>query len=254
MTTSTTHGIGDTQPQLLNNRHYWLGYGHVDRLDDPDVTTYRSGVAHPLLNGVLRVARGGFARARSLAASFGDLPSTWWIGEDSYPGLADDLVAAGGTQVATMPVMAARVDDVLDQPAVPGLTIETVPAAGLREWVSAYAPSMGVAPDQEEASLAMEARHADTPAHLVRFAGRVDGEVVGTSALLDRAGVGGIYLVSTAEAHRRRGIGAALTAAAVAEAGRRHLPMVTLQASRLGEPVYRRMGFTTVAHYRLFTL
>jgi GNAT superfamily N-acetyltransferase len=249
--TRTTTDIHDLESQLLNNRHYWLGYGRTRRLEAPQVTMYHSGVAHPLLNGVLRVAEGGLSEAKALAESFSALPSTWWVGDDSYPALADDLRATGSTEIGSMPVMAARVDDVPEQPAVPGLTVETLQAADLREWVAAYAPSMGVVPDQEEASFAMEAGHPEAPGHLVRFAGRMKGRIVGTSALLDRGGVGGIYLVSTTEAYRRRGIGAALTAAAVTEARNRNLRVVTLQASRAGEPVYRRMHFTTVTRYRL---
>lgn len=254
MTPNATNDIHDLEPQWRNNRRYWLGYGRVQRLDVADVTMYGSGVAHPLLNGVLRVGEGGLDRARLLAGAFAGLPATWWVGDDSYPGLAGDLRAAGGTEFGAMAVMAARVDDVRGQPAVPGLTVETLEPADLPEWVSAYGPSMGVDPGQREISLAMEAEHPDTPDRLVRFAGRVDGRIVATSSLLDSGAVGGIYLVSTAEAYRRRGIGAALTAEAVEEARRRGLGVMTLQASGLGEPVYRRMGFTTVAQYRLFTI
>lgn len=250
--TATTH-VRDLEPQWLNNRSYWLSHGCAQRLNDPEVSMYRSGVAHPLLNGILRVGEGGFSRARALSESFRGLPWTWWVGDDSYSGLARDLHAAGARLTGSVPVMGARVDDVPEQPPVPGLTVEALEPADLPEWVGAYAPSMGVAPGQVEASLAMEAASPEAPEHLVRFAGRMDGRIVGTSALLDRGGVGGVYLVSTDEAYRRRGIGAAMSAAAVASARRRNLHVVTLQASRSGEPVYRRMGFTTVAHYQLFT-
>lgn len=100
----------------------------------------------------------------------------------------------------------------------------------------------------------MESGNPEAPEHLVRFAGRVDGRVVATSALLDRSGVAGMYVVATQERFRRRGIGAALTWAAIEEGRRRGLRVATLQASPMGRPVYERLGFRTVVDYRLFQL
>lgn len=46
--------IADAVTRLANARDYWLGWGSADR-SDGDLTFYRSGVAHPQLNGMLRV-------------------------------------------------------------------------------------------------------------------------------------------------------------------------------------------------------
>jgi GNAT superfamily N-acetyltransferase len=238
--------------QLRNCRRYWLGYGSAERTDD-GVTLYRSGVRHGQLNGILRVADGRFSEALVRARTFGRLPWLWWVGPDSYPGLADDLLAAGGVEVGRMPVMAAPVDEVaaVDVPA--GLTIEPIGGPGSLElFVDAYADPMGVDRDQRRAAVLMEAGHPEAPQRLVRWAGWLDGRIVATSALLDSDGVAGIYVVATRESYRRRGIGAALTAAAVAEGRRRGLTVVSLQASALGQPVYERLGLRTVAEYRLF--
>ncbi len=75
---------------------------------------------------------------------------------------------------------------------------------------------------------------------------------MGTALLFDAHGVAGVYIVATAEACRRRGIGAALTAAALAEGRRRGLRVGTLQAGVLGAPVYAGMGFAKVEEYELF--
>jgi predicted acetyltransferase len=72
--------------------------------------------------------------------------------------------------------------------------------------------------------------------------------------MLEAHGAAGVYVVTTAEANRHQGIGAALTAAALREGRERGLRVGTLQASAMGEPVYRRMGFETVAEYQLFQL
>ena len=67
-------------------------------------------------------------------------------------------------------------------------------------------------------------------------------------------GVAGIFLVHVAETHRRRGIGRALTMAALRAGRDRGRRLAALTASVAGEPLYRRFGFTAVSEYRLFTL
>lgn len=52
----------------------------------------------------------------------------------------------------------------------------------------------------------------------------------------------------------RDGTSTALTSAALRAGRERGLRVGTLQASELGESVYRRMGFATVAEYQLFQL
>ncbi|BCB74678.1 GNAT family N-acetyltransferase [Phytohabitans flavus] len=244
----------DVEPQLANNRDYWLGYGRAGRLDG-DVTLYRSDVRHPQLNGVLRVREGALEAALTEVKRLDGLPRMWWVGPDSYPELGDDLAAAGGVQVGAIPVMAVALDRVTELPSPPDLSIVEVPGVySLREWVESYAPSMGVTPDQLEVDLLMEQDRPDGPGELVRFAALLDGKVVGTAALLDRAGVAGVYVVTTREEYRRRGIAAATTAAALDLARLRGLRVATLQASEAGAEVYRRMGFETVATYQIFGL
>ena len=79
--------------------------------------------------------------------------------------------------------------------------------------------------------------------------GRVDGVPVAT-ALLARSGeTAGVYNVATAPEHQRKGYGAAVTWAAVAEGARRGCTHSVLQASEAGYPVYRRMGFAEGGRY-----
>jgi len=81
------------------------------------------------------------------------------------------------------------------------------------------------------------------------YAGLVEGMAVATSMLVATGAVAGIYWVATVEEQRGRGYGEALTWAAVAggrELGCRH---ASLQASKLGRPVYARMGFEHVLDY-----
>jgi len=78
------------------------------------------------------------------------------------------------------------------------------------------------------------------------FVGRASGEPVATSLANFEGDATGIYNVSTVERLRRRGIGAAITAAAMragADAGCR---IAYLQSSDLGLGMYTKMGFEPV--------
>jgi hypothetical protein len=81
------------------------------------------------------------------------------------------------------------------------------------------------------------------------YSGLVDGTLVATSMLIATGAVAGIYWVATLEEQRGRGYGAALTWAAVAGGREFGCAIASLQASKLGRPVYVRMGFEHVIDY-----
>ena len=73
-------------------------------------------------------------------------------------------------------------------------------------------------------------------------------------SLVTAGGAAGIYNVTTVEAARGRGIGAAMTVAAVRHGADLGFDLATLQASTMGRPVYERLGFEFVCDllpYRL---
>ena len=81
------------------------------------------------------------------------------------------------------------------------------------------------------------------------YSGLVDGAVVATSMLIATGAVAGIYWVATLEEQRGRGYGEAMTWAAVAGGRELGCEVASLQASKLGRPVYARMGFESAGDY-----
>jgi hypothetical protein len=74
--------------------------------------------------------------------------------------------------------------------------------------------------------------------------GYAGSEPVVSSQLLVYEATGGLYHIATAEPHRRRGYGEAITRVSVHEGNRQGCDVITLYASELGYPVYSRLGFT----------
>lgn len=62
----------------------------------------------------------------------------------------------------------------------------------------------------------------------------------------------GIYWIATLEGHRGKGFGEAITRAAVRGGIELGCTLASLQASKLGAPVYSRMGFEVRGHYVKF--
>ena len=76
-----------------------------------------------------------------------------------------------------------------------------------------------------------------------------DGDLVGAAAGAVFAGTGWVGGVAVVPAHRRIGLGGALTGAILAFLGRRGVATVLLHATALGRPVYERLGFVPDGAY-----
>jgi GNAT superfamily N-acetyltransferase len=174
------------------------------------------------------------------------VPAQWCTGPATRPiDLPARLLAHGFTLAGEdvgMAVDLQAFDDSL--PAPEGLYIERVhDRAGLEAW-SRLAPKPPADPAIVAAYVDLFTHFGigpEGPFHL--YVGWWRDEPVAISSLLTAVGVGGVYYVITAPQARRRGIGTAMTLAALRTARALGYRVGVLQASPMGEPVYRRLGF-----------
>ncbi len=83
----------------------------------------------------------------------------------------------------------------------------------------------------------------DSRSPFLHYIGYMKGKPIAASTLLLAGGIAGIYDVSTLPAARGKGYGTAITLAALQEAQQLDCRYVCLQASKMGYPIYKRIGF-----------
>ncbi|GLZ41649.1 GNAT family N-acetyltransferase [Actinokineospora sp. NBRC 105648] len=166
--------------------------------------------------------------------------------DEACPGAADLLAAAGLTVTMRIPVMTLAAAEVV-VPATPdGVTVDYVRTAADRIAGAEVAnAAFGMAGDLPTGPPPLP---ADGGSVLARLA---DGEPVAVTSWTQVAdGITEIVGVATAAAHRRRGLGGLVTAHAVRAAA--ELAGATLTwltpGSADADRVYRKVGFTPVAH------
>jgi hypothetical protein len=185
---------------------------------------------------------GGFARGFSVKVRD--------TGEDDD--LRDACSAAGletfGTPVPQMLVLSP----LPHHKGVDGVVVEWVEdEAGIAEFVAVNAEAYAtygmpaeVLPELfDKASALVE----DPAAHVV--VARRDGVAVATAMSFDSGGVASVQWVGTVSSARGSGLGALVTTLVTNAAFERGASSCTLQASPMGEPIYRALGYETVYRY-----
>jgi GNAT superfamily N-acetyltransferase len=87
--------------------------------------------------------------------------------------------------------------------------------------------------------------------NVATFVAYLDGAPVSIAMTIVSHGVAGIYWVGSLEQARGKGLGRATTAAATNAGFDLGADVASLQASPMGEPIYRAMGYETIYEYRL---
>ena len=152
-------------------------------------------------------------------------------------------------RVVSRPAMSVALDRVAPPAAIPGLELRRVEALkDLEEMVRLETAAFGTAPEVAARLLAPSALERPD----VRlYVGALESEVVAMSYIHEHERALGVFGVATAPEARRRGIGTAITAFSVLDAGP-DVDLAWLQPSQMGLPVYARMGFDLVAEWEVW--
>jgi GNAT superfamily N-acetyltransferase len=179
-----------------------------------------------------------------------DIPHSVWVREDLVASVDAPLTDAGLAPIdgSPEPVMGLRPPEAVAEPPAGVSVREVVDAAMLEEHTLSVIEN-GFA--EVSARLLYAQAFVDDP-DVRLFTAYLDGRAAGHSAAIRTGDVSGVYAVGVPEEFRRRGIGAAVTWAAV-QAGREWgCELVVLQSSPMGFGVYRRMGFEVLTHYAIY--
>jgi len=240
---------------------FWSGYGTVGaQAGLPEgVCGFLTGLYVPLFNGVLDTQLSAAAADRAIKHTLdvfraAHVPLLWWVGPYSEPqDLGARLLAAGMDEQAAVPGMIVALRDLGASPLPRGITLEAVrDGAALEEWIRVAAEGSGLPQGFADAFLPVERKRGLNDPFLTRYLARLDGEPVAAAACYLAGGVAGIYAVATMPHARGMGIGAAVSAEPLRAAAAQGYEIGILQASEMGYPVYRRLGFQQHCSYRLF--
>jgi len=166
--------------------------------------------------------------------------------------LIDAFDAAGLEQVYAMPEMV--LDRRAEEHPLPGgveLRRVASPTDAAEYWqvaTESYA-SLGFPP---EIFAFYEDHSGLSGPNVAAFLAHLDGEPAGIAMTIVSHGTAGIYWVGCTEAARGRGLGRTMTETAVNAGFDMGAEISSLQASPMGESLYRKMGFETIYEYRLF--
>jgi GNAT superfamily N-acetyltransferase len=214
------------------------------------VFAFVTGLSLSLFNGCIVT---GPAEASEVAAALEwlaqrDVLSRTWVAPELVPGLREVFVAHG-LELEPEPYPGMVLNPVQAAPApAAGVEVALVDAAAIDEFVQVLVGG-GLPPDLAR-RLTPPSFAADPAVQL--FLGRLDGRAVGTSIAIQSREASGIVAVGTLPEARRRGVGAAVSWAAVSAGAERGHDTIVLQSSPMGFPVYSAMGFRTVVPYAVF--
>lgn len=243
---------------------FWSAYGRAAGCilqATLEVVWFYTGLQVSLFNAVM-AARLEPARVKatvdSLQAKIDEqrAPVLWWIGPQAKPDhLGSQLEQLGLQPAGEVPGMAIDLASIDDTPeTLSNFTIQKVNSVELQSlWAQIVTVGTGFSDSIAAALARLEATLTD-PQYKAqqRYIGSLDGTPVATSALVLDSGVAGIYAVATIPEARRKGIGRIMTVMPLFEARALGYRVGILQASSMGYPIYKKIGFRDVCTYRLY--
>lgn len=233
-----------------NWTEYYIHLGQapgVELSEGPHLSWTLTGIPDPFLNVVFRTNLPRDEPAPVVDAALAHfrvkgISALSWLAPP--PDVASHLLSKGLMFSEGGRAMAADLAALPDTlPTSPGVAIVAVEdRAGFQSWIHVMRIGFGT-PEAAEPNLLEVFAAIGSGPHMRTYLALLDGQPVATSQVLLAAGVAGIYQVTCLPGARGKGIGTAVTLAALLEARRRGFAIAILQASDLGYLVYRRLGF-----------
>jgi GNAT superfamily N-acetyltransferase len=228
-------------------------------VDEPGVLLFAGDHDFPAyVNGAFRTddsadAGAVLTRAKEFFHSRGRGYSLWVRDLPVDADLAEAAAAAGHGKVFDYPQMICRTR-FEDKPAPDGVDIRrVVDAQGVADFAGVNAQAYTVYGSPAEATASNFGRpDAFLAPHSAAFVAYFDNEPVGAAMTMLSHGIAGIYWVGTLEAARGKGIAEACTRVATNWGFDTGAPNVQLQASPMGEPIYRRMGYEDLYRFDFY--
>jgi ribosomal protein S18 acetylase RimI-like enzyme len=225
-----------------------------------DRTRYISDLPVPMLNGVISARLPSVGLDSAIDATLApiqarSLPMIWWVGPGSAPAeLGARLEAHGLRRGDETPCMAVDLSAIAPANPVPSVSFAQVASEAATEQFALTA-AVGFEFGAEAApifqKLAAGVCLPPDPRWAYHLA-YLDGQPVATCVTLLDAGVAGLYTICALPEARGRGIGGEITRHAPLQARARGYRVAVLQSSPMGFPVYRRLGFETIATFHEF--
>ncbi|MFC4810525.1 GNAT family N-acetyltransferase [Paenibacillus sp. GCM10023250] len=224
----------------------------------PRVIRYESDLPHPVYNRVIAYSAAASEDVQGDVGCIAEryrtrkVPFTWltWEHDAGAAGLTKALAAHGLNKVDEVSGMSLSLTGwTHEEPAIPGFTVRPVRTQAEMAWFRQIVPPIfGFQGEAADVLVRINEAAAigGNPAFR-HYAGFVDGQLAAIATAVRDGETVGIYNVATLADYRRRGLGSALTAHALREAQASGAQLAVLQSSRMGEGVYRAIGFSADA-------
>lgn len=215
-------------------------------------------IASPFINNATRVRFSSEQADEGLEAIIEEanvrqVPMRWWLGPGTQPADIGERLKERGFSHVQLAGMAIELSGLQAPPSEPALHVERVGDSGrLDVWCRVLAKGFDVSQEAAAAfGRAIEVVGLDSEGWSLYLA-YLDDEPVAVSSMYLGAGAAGIYNVAALRQVRGKGAGSAVSYAALKGAHQAGYQIATLQASKLGYGVYRRLGFVEISKFDLY--
>ncbi len=219
--------------------------------EEPGLCRLVSGLQHPFANMIWGgafsedTAHSGVQSALSPIIE-NNLPAFWILGTNATPeNLPELLISAGLSHVGDMAGMAIDLNANTSIPIPRGITFrEVLNDEDLVTWTDVLARGYELPYEVANLFSSLAGCYGLDRSSVIRlFLAELDGVPSACSMLTRFDDVAGIYCVATLPEARNHGLGAVVTSGLLLVAKQCGYRVVVLQASPMGNPVYRRIGF-----------